>query len=408
VEAQSPGRPVPEDAYTLPPAKLAQAKALARIDLTLEILGSLWALAVLWFFLASRFASNLETWTMRLTRHRWIQGLLFFAIFLILTTLASLPFDIAGHAAALHYAISVQSWLSWFGDQGKSLAIALLGTLLLLFFNWLIRVSPRRYWLWMWAISLPLTVAMIVAAPVVIDPLFNKFEPLLKTHAPLVAKLETVVARTGTQIPPDRMFLMKASEKSNGINAYVTGLASTKRFVMWDTTTDRMPDDEILFIFGHESGHYVLNHIPQELSITMLGAFFVLWACARFAEWLIRRFGPRWGIESLSSRAGFLTLIFALSIAGFLLTPATNTLSRHYEHEADIYGQEALHGLVPDPQKTAVSAFNHLGESWLEDPAPSPFLEFWDMNHPSVQTRARFARQYNPWANGGHGQFFAK
>ena len=59
------------------------------------------------------------------------------------------------------------------------------------------------------------------------------------------------------------MFLMKASEKSNGINAYVTGIGSSKRFVMWDTTTDRMPDDEIMFIFGHESGHYVLQPHPQ-------------------------------------------------------------------------------------------------------------------------------------------------
>ena len=82
----------------------------------------------------------------------------------------------------------------------------------------------------------------------------------------LVDKLEEVVARTGTEIPPDRMFLMKASEKTNGINAYVTGIGSSKRFVMWDTTTDRMPDDEILFIFGHESGHYVLNHIPKMLA----------------------------------------------------------------------------------------------------------------------------------------------
>jgi Zn-dependent protease with chaperone function len=90
----------------------------------------------------------------------------------------------------------------------------------------------------------------------------------------------------------------------------------------------------------------------------------------------------------------------------FLLTPAGNTFSRHFEHEADVYGQEAVHGLVADPQKTAVSGFNHLGEAWLEDPDPSPMVEFWLYNHPSVQTRATFAEHYNPWANGGHGEFF--
>ncbi len=405
----APAQPASTDAYTLPPEKLAQAKALNHIQLALEIVGTLWGLAVLWILLARRWATGIEKWAAGISRLRWVQGLIFFAVFTVITTIASLPIDAAGHTASLHYGISVQKWGSWLGDQGKSLAIGVvLGSLVMLLFNWIVRVSPRLYWLWIWMISLPLIVASVVLTPLVIDPLFNKFEPLMKTHAPLVTKLETVVARTGTNIPPERMFLMKASEKSNGINAYVTGLGATKRFVMWDTTTDRMPDDEILFVFGHESGHYVRNHIPKMLTIFAVMLFFVFWGCARFAEWLVRRFGARWGIESVAGRAGFLTLIFAISIVGFFLTPVTNTISRHYEHEADVFGQEAIHGLVPDPQKTSVSAFNHLGEAWLEDPNPSPIVEFWDYNHPSVQTRARFAREYDPWANGGKGKFFDK
>jgi Zn-dependent protease with chaperone function len=260
--------------------------------------------------------------------------------------------------------------------------------------------------MWIWLISLPLIVISVFLSPLLIDPLFNKFEPLEKTHPALVAKLEEVVARTGTRIPPDRMFLMKASAKSNGLNAYVTGIGSSKRFVLWDTATDRLPDDEVMAIFGHESGHYVLNHIPKMLGGMAGGLFFVFWGCARFAEWLVRRFGGRWQIDSVASRAGFLTLLFVVSIAGFLLEPVTNTISRHFEHEADVYGQEAIHGLVPDPRKTMVAEFNHLGEAWLEDPNPNPFVEFWTYDHPSVKNRANFAAHYDPWANGGHGQFF--
>jgi Zn-dependent protease with chaperone function len=407
----------PAQAYSLPPDKLAQAITLNRIRTALDIASSLWGLAFLWILLATRWAAGLAAWAERLLPRRWMQGLAFFAAFLLLSTLANLPLDLIGHTASLHYGISVQGWASWLGDAAKSLGLSLLiGPPILLLFNWIVRLSPRRYWLWTWLVSLPLIILTVLAAPL-LEPIFNKFEPLLQTYPVLVAKLETVVARTGTHIAPDRMFLMKASEKSNGLNAYVTGIGATKRFVMWDTTTDRLPDDEVLFIFGHESGHYVLNHIPKELAGSFMGMFILFWGCAAVAGWLARRYGARWELvdmqgekstTALASRQGFLALLLTLSVASFLLQPASNAFSRHFEHEADIYGQEAIHGLVADPQQTAVSAFNHMGEAWLEDPNPSPFIEFWSYTHPSVQHRAEFAQHYDPWVNGGHGQFFDK
>jgi STE24 endopeptidase len=403
------GQPHAELAYSLPPDKLAQAIALNKIRVWLNIGGSLWGLIVIWGLLAFGTAARVEEWTRETTRRRWLQGALFFATVLVILAVANLPLDAVGHAASLRYGISVQGWPGWMGDEGKGLAVSLLiGVPLALLCNWIVRVSPRRYWLWLWIISMPLIVTAVFLAPMVLDPIFNTFEPLQRTHPALVGNLEEVVARTGTAIPPDRMFLMKASAKTNGINAYVTGIGSSKRFVMWDTTTDRMPNDEIMFIFGHESGHYVLNHIPKMLAELMAGLFFVFWACAHVSEGLVRRFGERWRIGPMASRAGFLTLLFAFSLAGLVATPLGNALSRHYEHEADIYGQEAMHGLVPDPQKTAVSSFNHLGEAWLDDPDPNAFVEFWSYSHPSVQRRAQFAEHYNPWANGGHGKFFIK
>jgi Zn-dependent protease with chaperone function len=218
--------------------------------------------------------------------------------------------------------------------------------------------------------------------------------------------METVVARTGIDIPPDRMYLIKASAKSKGINAFVAGIGATKRYVMWDTATDQMLDDQILFVFGHESGHYVLHHIPKILAGSAIGMFFIYWACAALAAWLVGRYGARWGADGLASRTGFVVLLFAISLAGFVTEPASNAFSRHFEHQADIYGQEAIHGIVANPQKTAVAAFNRLGESWLEDPNPNPIIESWLFSHPSVEHRAEFAEHYDPWANGGHGEFF--
>lgn len=403
-----------QPAYSLPPDKLAKAIQVSRIRHIMDIVGGLWGNAVIWLLLSTRAAARLEAWVQRITPSRWLQGLIFFAAFLIITALASLPLDWFSQHVEKSYEISVQSWGSWLGDQGKALGLTIsIGAPVLLLFNWIVRRWPRRYWFGVWIATLPLLVISIFLTPL-LEPIFNKFEPLNKNHAGLVTQLEKIVARTGTNIPPDRMFLMKASVKTNGLNAYVTGIGATKRIVVWDTTAGRVPDDEVLFIFGHESGHYVLHHIPKMIAGTALVLLFVYWACAGFAAWLARRFGSRWqlgGVEHgtpLASRAGFVVLIFAVSVAGLLLEPASNTFSRHFEHQADVYGQEAVHGVVGDPQKTAVAAFNTLGEAWLEDPTPSPFIEFWEFSHPSVQTRAEFAQHYDPWANGGHGEFFDK
>lgn len=409
--AQAAPQPKAEQVYSLPPDKLAKAKTLNRIRLALEIAGTFWGLAVLWWLLASRTASRLENWTERTVRRRLTQGVLFFAAFVIITTIAGLPLDMIGHAASTHYGISVQGWGSWFGDQGKALGIALAGTPVFLLFNWIVRRWPRGYWFGIWVVAVPLIVLLTAGSPF-LEPLFNKYEPLQKSHPELVTELEKVVARTGTRIPPDRMFLMKASLKSNGLNAYVSGLGPTKRIVVWDTTAGRVPDGEIMFVFGHESGHYVLRHIVKGLTISAVVFFLVFWVCARLAERMANRFGARWGIHPrenlppLATRTGFLILILMFSVVSFLLEPASNTVSRYFEHQADIYGQEAIHGLVADPQKTAISGFNHLGEAWLEDPDPNPFVEFWMYSHPSVQERATFAAHYDPWANGGHGEFF--
>jgi Zn-dependent protease with chaperone function len=351
----------------------------------------------------------LEAWAVGVFKKRWLQGLLFFAALIVVLTLTELPLDMYMHRVSRQYDISVQGWGSWFGDQGKALGLGIVfGSLVMLLFQWIVRKWPHRYWFGIWVATLPLMVLAVFVSPL-IEPLFNKYEPLNKNYPGLVAKLEQVAQRTGTDIPPDRMFLMKASEKTNGLNAYVSGLGATKRIVVWDTTAGRVPDDVVMFVFGHESGHYVLKHIPKMLTGFAVALFFVYWGCAAFADWLTRRFGGRWGLDMtapLACRAGFVVLLFTISVASFVLEPASNAFSRHFEHEADVYGQEAIHGLVPDPQKTAVNGFNALGEAWLEDPNPSAFVEFWEYSHPSVKTRANFAAQYDPWANGGRGRFF--
>ncbi len=395
-----------QEAYTLPPDTLAKAIAIGRIRNFENLAGSLWGILFVWILLATGVWSGIERWAQRISSRRWIQGLVFFSIYLVVSAIATFPLGWLVQHNERAYGISVQGWGSWIGDEGKTLALRLLISVpLLLLFNWIVRRWPRRYWFGSWLVTLPIIVLVVFVGPL-LSPIFDKFEPLQKNYPALVSELEKVVVRTGTNIPPDRMFLMKASLKTNGLNAYVNGIGATKRIVVWDTTAGRVSNDEVLFIFGHESGHYVLNHVQKYIVIYSVSLFFVYWACAGFAAWMVKRFGKSWGTSELASRTGFVVLLFAISIVSFLLEPAANAVARHYEHQADVFGQEAIHGIVPDPQKTVVAAWEDVGKAWLEDPHPNPLIEFWLYSHPSVEKRANFAAHYDPWKNGGHGKFF--
>ena len=114
------------------------------------------------------------------------------------------------------------------------------GTVVLSVLFALIRKS-RRWWLWLWVVSLPVQLLVVFVLPLVVDPMFNHFEPLAQTNPALVQQLERVVGKTGVSIPPSRMFLMKASEKYTSSNAYVTGFGSSRRVVVWDNTTQEFP-----------------------------------------------------------------------------------------------------------------------------------------------------------------------
>src|SRR5438034_9876787 len=116
------------------------------------------------------------------------------------------------------------------------------------------RRSPRRWWLYFWFPAVLILFVIIVITPLVIDPLFNKFEPLSKEHPGLVAGIEKLTKHAGVPIPPERILLMAASQKTNAINAYVTRRGASKRVVMWATRTQTTSNMECLLIVGHELG----------------------------------------------------------------------------------------------------------------------------------------------------------
>ena len=392
--------------YALPPADLAKSQHLYAVYTATHFVNEIWGILQLVLLLSLGAIAWMRDRALRLSRNRWLQGYSFFFLFLLAGFVLDLPLSLYEHHVSRGYGLSVQHWGSWFGDQAKSFALEwLVGGLVLMLLFWIIRTLPNRWWLVFWAFTLPLTLFGLFIMPYV-EPLFFHYEPLARTQPALVQRLEEVARRGHMNIPPERMFLMQASTKLTTLNADVEGFGRSKRVVVWDTSVQKFTPDEILFVFGHESGHYVLGHIVRGLWLGFAGSFALLYLGFRFVRWAIAHFGPRWRIAAQTDWGAFAVLMLAFTLLSAVLEPVSATISRVQEHAADVYGQEAIHGIVADPQMTARGAFDVLGATSLDNPNPGRFREFWTYDHPSIGRRAAFGRAYDPWAAGAAPKYF--
>jgi Zn-dependent protease with chaperone function len=393
-------------AYTLPPETYKKARDLSRIHFRFALVGFVYGLFVLWLVLQLRLAPKYRDWAEKFSSKLFPQALVFVPLFLITAAILGLPADIYENWVERKFGISIQSWGSWAWDwtKGQLLGIAL-GICLISILYRVIRRSPRRWWFYFWLISLPIAVLLVFLQPLVVDPMFHKFEPLAQKDPALTVSLEQMVQRAGQSIPPERMFWMGAGEKTTSLNAYVTGLGASKRIVVWDTTIAKMTTPQIVFVSGHEMGHYVLNHIWKGLAFAFVTLFILFYLGFRTIGWVLARWGARWGIRDLNDWASFPALLLLLSIFGFIAGPINSAFSRHIEHQADQYGLEVTHGLTPDSGQTAAQSFQVLGEVDLSDPEPNPVNVFLFYSHPPIPDRIIYSLTYNPWANGGTGEF---
>ena len=393
----------------LPPAKLAQAIALSHWRTALYFGGTAWLILALALLVHLRTGAVIARLAARFSSRSWVQGLVAAPAWILILAALEIPAALLGHHVSLRFGLSIEPWPAWWLDWLKSTALTLLlGVLVLGVLYALIRRSPRRWWLWFWIFTLPVEVLLTFAAPLLIDPLFNHFTPLAQTDPALVDQLERVAARGGLHIPPSRIFLMDASTRSTGANAYVTGLGSSKRIVVWDTTLRIESPSEILFTYGHEQGHYVLHHVAKGLAFAAALFLLFYWIAFRLLLRLIRTHGESWGVDGPAGWSSLGLLLLLAAILSFLAQPIGNAFSRAIEHQADVYGQEVIHGLVPDPQATTVSSFCSDALVWLDNPHPNPFVEFWTYTHPSTEERAEFAVHYDPWRPGHKPKYFPK
>jgi Zn-dependent protease with chaperone function len=393
-------------AYTLPPELYQKARRLNRMRFGYRIFSLFYSVFVLWLVLQTRWSAKFRDWAEASTGRRFLQALIFTALFALTVAILQLPFDILEEYVARLYHISVQTWASWAGDWAKAQALLIvIGGILVWILYAVIRRSPQRWWFYFWIISLPILLFLFFISPFVIEPMFNKFEPLASKDPQLIPLLQRVTHRAGQEIPPERMFWMKASDKTNFTNAYVTGFGASKRIVIWDTTIEKETPDEVVVDFGHEMGHYVLGHIWKGLIFSAALFLILIYAGYRSIGWLLARYGSRWRIRSLGDWASLPALLLVITVFGFVADVAGNTFSRFQEHQADVYGLEITHGIIPDAGQAAAHSFQIAGEIGLADPNPNPVNTFLFADHPSFPDRVHFFVTYDPWDEGREPQF---
>lgn len=325
----------------------------------------------------SRFCEGVKAW-------RWVRIALYYTLLLLLITLIRLPFSwYAGYYVDHSYGLSHQSLASWAADLAKAKGVeALLNSLGFILAFGIIDKFPRRWPVILWACLLPLVAAGIFLAPLVIDPLFNKFELMPKSATE--ERIRAVAVKAG--IPDAPIFTVDKSKQTTKLNAYVTGLGGSTRIVIWDNTLQKLPADQVEAIVAHEAGHYVLGHIFLGFVLIAAGLIALFLFVARFGNAVIARLPKRWRVTSLTDLTAIPVIMLFATVGSFLFAPWDNAVSRAMEHQADEFGLQ-ITGNRPAMARTFVS----LSQQNLSEPQPPAFIQFWLFSHPSLKERILFA-----------------
>src|SRR5262249_2809468 len=223
------------------------------------------------------------------------------------------------------YGLSNQTFGKWLGDSLKTLLLGLAAGCLFLWVPYvLLDKSPHRWWLYTGLLAAPFILLVVFIAPIWVAPLFNDFGPM--QDKALEARILHLAERAG--IDGSRVYEEDKSVDTKAVNAYVTGFLGTKRIVLWDTLLAKLPEREILFIMGHEMGHYVLNHVLQGVLFSSLLVLVTLFAVHRTAGPLIRRYRARWGFDRLADVASLPLIFLLVNLFSLIVVPVGLAFSR--------------------------------------------------------------------------------
>jgi STE24 endopeptidase len=332
--------------------------------------------------LATGWSGALRDFALRLGFENYSFAVFMYVLMLLLLSKAlSIGLEYYGFRLEHRYHLSNQRRRSWLWDEVKGWLVGLvLATIVVEVLYFIIRQSPEHWWLIAWGVFLGLFVLFAQIAPVVLFPIFYKFEPL--DNEDLKQRLTRLGERAGTRVRG--VYKWHLSEKSKKANAALTGLGATRRIILADTLLDNYSPDEIEAVLAHELGHHVHRHILKSILMQAGITFFGFWAANQVLHWAIDKHGV---FETLSDFANLPLLVLLSTILSVALMPALNAFSRFNERQADRYAFKSIASVDP-----FISSMNKLAGQNLAERTPSKWVEILFHSHPAISKRVEAAK----------------
>jgi len=300
-------------------------------------------------------------------------GLIFFGVLAMITNLLDIPFDLyATFVIEDRYGFNTRTISLWFSDWIKGMAVTgILGGIVIFFLLALVHYLKDTWWFFAWIVISVFELLIMWLYPVLIAPLFNKFEPI--TNKELENKIGTLMGKAGLAVKG--VFQMDAGKRSKHTNAYFTGLGRTKRIVLFDTLLASHPEEEVLSVLAHETGHWVKKHVLKQLILLEIFSLIGLFLVAKLLNWhlIYQTFGFPEQIEYV----GLLLVPVVLSPLGYFMRPIGSALSRKYEREADDVAV-TLMGTAGPMKNTLI----RLSADNLANLLPHPLFSWFNYSHP--------------------------
>jgi STE24 endopeptidase len=361
-----------------------EARRYNRIHRWLEFSDVVLGLAFLLVLLLTGWNSLLRDWAYRAAFQNYTFSVFIYVFMLMLAAkFLGLALDYYGLRLERRFKLSTQKTRAWVWDQVKEFVVGLaFATVIAELLYFTIRVSPQNWWLISWALFMGLFVVLAQVAPLVLFPIFYKFEPL--ENDDLKNRLVRLSERAGTKVRG--IYKWHLSEKSNKANAALTGLGATRRIILADTLLDHYSADEIEAVLAHELGHHVHRHILKGILMQALVTLGGFWAANYVLHWSIEQWGM---FDTLSDFSNLPLLVLVSTVLSLLLMPALNAYSRFNERQADRYAFESIRSVQP-----FISSMNKLAAQNLAERTPSRWIEWLFHSHPAISRRVAAAEAW--------------